>query len=880
MFYFAQPGLTDATYFGPTFQTGEVIIAQSQHIDDTALRVWMDNVVIPALDAVSDSVSRGHYPVDFQHTTTNSHIKRAASQSQMHNNSRVDTRRPVSSTLLEAFWAKIIELAYYVHIKDTDIPENAFRDACLVVSCHNLKIGQLGSHQTYTQCLSKLEEHIARHWNTTYIDPQRFYWDLGIQTGSSLPGTTTLRKARCNKQWADDFRHGRGHRTTPTFFTFAGTDAGSVGIELGAQNKFRDDGLMHGKVYNTNKELLYPPIRGYGLFTNPYLEVVALTRKLLNTWNKNERNGTTNVSQEQLFNEVEYYKERIRVMVSNAASHTRFVDRQELRISLYSARTVVAPNSIDGELHQIQDGENEPHRGFWILPTIDVNRFRAADCNRWLAALESIMVISARMDPTTRDQEVNCVMSTALVRTLNAVLDCRNLEEIPSLGSGKAYRRPRNYQLVSSQHRRLRKPYEKRQGLEYSASITKYGMIWIPYRLGIWNEVVPTFRLFKYPNLDVYYHVLHNSKRRMLLAHLRTEESYKMEYLTKLTERARDKSSSGNSTAWSQLYYYFAIVAIQRYNQFVWETIGNRWIRHMGPNSQANMTLFYKRSNMSDACRNGLEILSFQSVENILLVKLGIETLYCAKQQKSKKAPFFQQWVDATWKGRIAPLFTYNDDNPSWLLHAPHMKSILAQFEVFRTVLEGETLSTVCQAYQETLIHYASRYIQAILHYSKSRASELASIDIAGNSAATRKTRATQSDLERTKWMFPRIANEDRMQYYAATQNNPKRKRLTRKETSKILGRCQVFTAEDKGPVEESPFLMVDASQIGSMPKTLDALAKLEEEFKAWRDDQEDDQDESDSDWPDPPSLHSGQQSEASTNMSEEESIYASQFSE
>ena len=66
----------------------------------------------------------------------------------------------------------------------------------------------------------------------------------------------------------------------------------------------------------------------------------------------------------------------------------------------------------------------------------------------------------------------------------------------------------------------------------------------------------------------------------------------------------------------------------------------------------------------------------------------------------------------------------------------------------------------LAMAFRGTLKRKAGLYIQAILHYEQDKASTLAKVS-PHNSASTQEQRQSLTELERTKWMFPRFDDED-----------------------------------------------------------------------------------------------------------------------
>lgn len=837
---------------------GKRVISRTQHLDHYVLGLWMDRVLLPSLSAVCDIPTRAHYPQSFAEIITKNAVNSEATESG--SVSRVDIRKFFRARLLGPLWQSITTLAQ--SITNTHLPNNAFASPVLVVAGHNLKSGDLGGHTSFSSLKSTFQEYYLARWVEDFINPRQFYIDLGVEHASDQPGTTTLRKSTCNNAWATNFRDPSGtQRFTATHFTWAGTDAGSVSVELGTRNVLRESGLAYCKAYNTIKEQFYTPIRGHIPFGNARLELLAFSKHFLEQWRSQlqTNNGSSKLgaSLSTLVRQWEQTKQRLRAaLIGEFADTPSYCDRQEFRETLELFRNT--PDNAFSEL-QRDAGSASPdpntHRPFWILSTRDVNQFRAAECNRWIYCMESIMQAAAS-SPNVQEQELNALMSTAMARTLKLSLGCLSPPQMPSLWHGKRWSRPKSERTLGGVGRRPgSRRKEKRQGLEYRTSVQNHGIIWIPSRLGQWNGTIPLFRHSKYPHLDVYANVFRYRTRGLRPSDQRTRDGRFEEFIATRIRETAEETQDFTSQKWLTVFTMFSQVCIQKYNAHVWDVIHRRWCQDNNIRLRSKRDVFVDHAGLRPDTIQGFDVLCYTRIRKVIRLNLGEEDILHARVQDHARSSF-TAWTDGSWLGRLKPLFTLEggggeqNEAPQWLRKSAHWKTMVMLGEQFRRCMHPTLTRSCLEHFQWALYRNVNVYVQAILHYTADNQSTMATAS-ASNSQQMQALRKSQGMVGRTKWMFPRLRTKDVPTWELGVREVHTKRALRAEETRGILKRLQVFTTKDTSSLKDDRHLMRAGGEAGgSRFGELRYAKELGQDFETWLDIGTMQDDSEDSDWP------------------------------
>jgi hypothetical protein len=840
---------------------GAQVQSQTQHLDDYALEVWTEQVILPTFDEVCTPALRQHYPHSWAQIKAKANVH-SETQVRDNPNSKVDIRTIVRPDLLGSLWDGIVARA--AQITNTLLPADAFSGPGLIISNHNLKQSGISRHDFPTTRDTYLEEHNSL-WNSAFITNTEFFIDLGQEIWSIIPGTTLLRKSCCNKDWAAQFWDTSGsNKTLETYYTWAGTEAGSVTIETRAQNSMRATGIAYNKAYNVIKEQFSTAAKDDTVFGNELFELLSFTDKQLGRLTVGQKKGgiKLSITREQIIRQWEAAKKRIWNSMNSARNNSMsYGSRQEFRIT-YDL-FLQLPAELFSQPTTLPDQPNisTTHRPFWILPTIDVNRFRIAECNRWILCMEHIIQAAEPQRGSGRTisvsaQDLYSGMTVALARTLRLSLGCQNPDQHTSLWLGKRWGRRRI--PTGSNRSRVKTVYYKRRGLEYKSSVQQHGMIWMPHRLGTWSTELPVFRISKYRHLDILVRMLSTTRLGRDLSQLKTREGKFLDHLYReISIIAEDTSQSFYSEPWCAIFVTLSQYCIQAYNLYIWGIIRERWCKHAGI-IRDKKNAFEKAARLSNEAREGTEILCFSNIKRYIGRNLGIRHILCAHAPCQSRVSK-EEWQSKFWGDRVKPIFNPGEGQPTWIKNAEHTRRLLEIEAMLESIVPAEVAAQCCRRFRTTLWKTARLDVQAILHYSKTKSGVLAYASRA-NSVRKQQERKNMSDLQRTRWMFPKLATQDRPLFDQPEPPNTSDTGKTEVEMKALGARLRVFTKKDVqsyNPAKD-PRMLHDGSAIGRWPSTLVQLEGLQQDFEQMLDEgrDEDGEESEESDWPSQPACN------------------------
>jgi len=852
-----------------TNEKGREIQSKSQHLDDHALQIWTDQVVLPAFDDVCTPARRPHYPHSWRQLLGKSKVN-SEQQSRDNQFGRQDVRALVPASILGPLWDRIILRA--ATIPNTLLPVDAFCDPELIISNHNLKQSDFSRHDFQTVREKYLQEH-HNLWNPAFLSDTAFFVDLGQEIWSTYPGTTLLRKSYCNREWAAQFQDRTGSsKTLDTYYTWAGTEAGSVSTETRTTSSMRSIGIAFNKAYNVNKEQFSSNVKEDTPFENHLFELLSFTEKQIQRLAVGLKNGglQSSIQLGRILQQWEATKKRIYYGIHSLRNHhMSYSSRQEFRITLHLFTQLPADSFSQSSLDQLSIVNT--HRPFWILSTLEVNQFRIFECNRWILCMEYFIRAAEAQQGSgstiaISHQELYSCMTTALARTLRLSLGCQNPVQQTSLWLGKRWGRRRI--TTGGGSGRYKTIPLKRQGLNYKVSVKQYGLIWMPNYLGIWSTELPFFRISKYRHLDVALGTLKQSRRGLHLSQETTRDGKFLNYIYRELRIIADENLDFRTLPWAHIFVILSQYCIQAYNIYVWDFIWKRWCQHIRtPENrndgfhQASREAFQKYAGLSKQARQGTEIICFSKVRQYVGRRLGIRPILTS-HASHKIESTFPEWNSQTWGDRIKPLFNPGPEAPKWMNNTPHAKRLLEVEAILENIVGIQLRSEACSRFRNTLWKTARLDIQAILHYTKGNPATLIQAS-ASNSKEKQLQRKSESTLQRTQWMFPKLHKQDQMIAGRIPDDMTLlKKSRTTADMKKVSARLMVFTSSDYNSVSLKDDLRVlhDASKVGNWPSTLLQYQRFveafEEELDTTRNENEDESEESD--WPPPPSRHRG----------------------
>lgn len=591
-------------------------------VTDSVQRVWIDGIIIPALQRTCSSDVLQHHPSSFDDAYGKSSVKKELNHSGRW--APIDIRFTIPEEHLESFWEQVLELCECPRVPFTNVAPDAFSGPVLVAIAHGLKL------QTKRATLSEVQhgfsESFTRCFNPEFVDREGMWVDVGIEdtpiaqrsTDATAQPITLLYKTGCLKEgWAEAFASPShsSYRTKFTSFPQSGSkEAGNGTLELMSNNTIRGmGGVALCRAYNVTKELFNVPILGLKPFSNPQLEAAGYSEELITRWyqmNHPSAGKGNGVLRRGILNAILSTKRRLRGALHDSRDKQYGV-RQEYRvtidlferlrgpgqpISVPIARMVQYNDTQEGVQEDMQGEPQErdrqkQHLPYYILPTREVIDFLSADINRWLFLLE---VLISRADsspggPEPVEQEVqmiNGVMVSALLRTLGLITagDPRLYSSIWKDKSGW-----KDKGSARQQHRRHHR--QRLDGLNLRRISEETGLIWYPDNVIEW-EGDPTFL----PGVMARLHLARNGLQRGLRVNkdIQVEITAEHIFMRRFRERVQDPEMP-----LKEKILLAAEIIIHTYTMDIIEELSLRWDADTAP----LLTHRHRAHTVKEACQ-------------------------------------------------------------------------------------------------------------------------------------------------------------------------------------------------------------------------------------------------------------------------------------
>ncbi|KAL8801117.1 MAG: hypothetical protein Q9182_004669 [Xanthomendoza sp. 2 TL-2023] len=509
------------------------------HVSDEHQRMWIDNVIRPAIKAACGRNIISRHPPSLKIAHGKAKMKREVLA--LHHGQPMDFRATVPQADLQCFWAAVQESANRIAI---------FRGAILVVSSHDRKGDTARQHPRITR--RDWLDHFRSLYHTTpqYIVPDSIWVDFGVDEYAAIdpsPGITLLNKTACLDEWVKTFHDpGSDHARVKTArFPFLITrDAGSASVELLPKNTLRDvHGQAYHKRYNNIKELFTGPFKDVLPFCNRVLEAAGFDQVELNRWVAANRRGSAGYANPDVTEQNQtaansnrqrvrqFYmdaKERIADALKTAMSgHEDYGVRHEYRIRMSSFEELDFESAVASWRHhedmfpglrrnQERDvnrfipideidnpqqwlGPNGAHRRFYILPTQEVAKFIAASINRWLLLIEATAALSRPglhgLNPLNGEQQrTRGLVIAAMFRTLRLSLGGLEPTAFPRLWLQSWTQRKRRGTRRNPDGEE--RPRRRFCGLGFKEQVRRHGVSALPEEHFHWEGVPSLTRRF------------------------------------------------------------------------------------------------------------------------------------------------------------------------------------------------------------------------------------------------------------------------------------------------------------------------------------------------------------------------------------------------
>lgn len=822
--------------------TGRTIQSRTQHLDDTALEIWTDQVLLPSLRTVLGSMYMQHYPLSFAHIVATSRVKGEVSRG-CNESTAVDTRVHVPAHELHALWLEVTRRA--ARVTSSILPSAAFSKPVLVVSNHNMKLYGF-NRKPFARAREAFEAAMVARFDTAYIDPDLFWLDLAVERLPKHHGVTLLRKARCNQEWATYFASSRPGEPASTIihFPWAGTNAGACTVEMAPRHWLHRSGVAYGKVYNIIKEQLATPIRGLVPFEDVLFEAMAYTTKLIQEWAEQKYRGRwkrTYCSSQTIESHWKTTKERLAsVLLQHDLS---FGDRQEVRISLTLFRDL-PPSLTTGGAAGAQGSAGTgtgrtTHTTYWSVYTQDANLFRMAECNRWILLGERLMQAAHQQATSVAEQELNSYFATTVRRCLKLSLGGGNPKQEPSIWLGKRHSRGRR-----------RGGKQRRHGLDLEASVASYHMMWLDHGLATWQGFVPVFKVHRHRHLDVGWNQMHTAfgfTRQALRA--MTREGKARDYLGELVASYQRVHAPSQETRalWNSLYATVAELCVQQYVGAMWTAVFERWAKmreQEDGRAARDVATFRRMAGMSEDAMEGLEIVTWRRVHRYLVKNLGLGEVGIALVKNYANAKtHFEGWNSGLWGGRTGPIFGVGAQGEEvhmagWAKQGRWHATYVAVEQMFRTCTPEAAYAGHMAKLRKAMYRTAACSIQGLLAYNEGSMVVLLARQHSSNSQATRSRRAGMSVLERMRWWFPRYSSRDRDCFCGRPGQPRESVRMGAREAVEVKLRWRILQTQDGRWCEKT--MVRDGTRIGPVGPKLELAVRFYEDFDEWVSTEED----------------------------------------
>ncbi|KAJ5091028.1 hypothetical protein N7532_009712 [Penicillium argentinense] len=250
---------------------------KSSQLPDDQFRVWIDDILLPAVHQYYSDARLQHFPSSFSHSNSNSWAAWAEGRS-----IQTQSRQQLLSYFLppehlDHIWQAVHQI---IRVKGLD----EFQGVRLFLSAKNLKL------RTQSATWSGMQHRFQQLWSSTanqsYI--HEVFFDIGKETcpiapdsGQPIRGQTLLWKQCCPDKLLRSPLVQNPGKTIFYLFSFL-RDTGSLTIQTRTRSHLRKTGLLYSQFYNSVKEIFaagnqYP-------FSNPLLEALALDHVSYQTW--------------------------------------------------------------------------------------------------------------------------------------------------------------------------------------------------------------------------------------------------------------------------------------------------------------------------------------------------------------------------------------------------------------------------------------------------------------------------------------------------------------------------------------------------------------------------------------------------------------------
>ncbi len=768
---------------------------RSTHLTDELQELWIDQIVLPALQSSCSNDVIHHHPRSFADVKCKADVQKEVYDTRA---AGINLRYLVPDSCLADFWNEVVRLASTV-VNASGADRVEFKAPFLVISGHDLKLHFKRDTANRTRVDFQKSLQLCFRWSSDMFPPKDCWLDFGMEdtprSSSHHPAITLLRKTTCLHDWVKRFHCSAatksGRMNTQSFHWSLTQDCGSATVELLPENSLRrQNGIALNKAYNVHKNLFTTPYKGYQPFQNPQFEALGYSTEHISRWYTiNNRNVADNLhvnKRKQLINAYQRSKSRVATAL-DTTKETNFGVRQEYRINWFtfitldlddklhvenvtefSAENLNPSASRDSSVSIHSDSgrlESNFHRPYFVLPTKEVNRYVAEDINRWLFCLE-VLVMQADPSPSTsisESQEIqlqNGIMISAILRTLRLIMG--GLEPFSMSGLWLKSWTSKRRKLRAGAALNARSFQPLRLGLNYRSSLERYGLAWLPNRLMNWTGT-PRFT----PEAQQHLALTRNAfqitfhRARNIQDLVNRENEFDKLFIEMMQERLNHiADSKAHQQSLNFALISAASLIIQCYIQDVFALLATRVpsprnLPQSRRHAATELTNFTSSLTANEAA--GLAGLSYPMVERLL--NLPPRLVEPRASKKGLQDGGLRRYHTGLWPDKLTGLFAW--DNVESLDKPIHRNWQRTSFRTLTRklafIISNELGAEGHAIFLQKITSLAAAKLWIIPHYDSQRLSIMYTKGSTHRDINTQEIVQTLTPLQRTQWLMPQM---------------------------------------------------------------------------------------------------------------------------
>lgn len=739
------------------------------HLNETCLKRWLDEILIPSVRAVCPIDVLHHHPRSFADVYTKSEVRKEVHPKTAQ--TYMELRYTIAKPYLKRLWNEILAHAAI-------IPE--FRDLFLIVSAHDLKLKTKKTNPVTARQSFLSQLHSIFDWTDRHFPPEDCWLDFGFEdlaTFSHLvpSNITLLRKSRCLEHWASQFRcpYKPPSIRTDRYLWALTRDSGSIQVALSTKNLFHQHGLIaHCKAYNVWKDLFATTIKNHLPFSHPQFEGLAYSQAQMSKWYETAHAGGKHRQHTRhgLLKSFEKTKSRLKAAFVSSWT-TDYGARQEYRmnITLFKALDLSGDNyEVQYTLKDFRALNPSRHFPYWVVPTSSAGQFFASQLNRFLYLAEVLAAFTQpgfhglpRASPS--EQACNGVMMSAMIRSMKLSFGGLCPEQLPELWLESWIPKRQRRGFIDEDDPEAAAPPTRRMGLNYQAAVEKHGLTWIRDDVIGWSTP-PRFTQRALKKLALIgnafqrtFRAPHDLRTRILRSDHIDEE---------FQELLRDCAAHPANTnefrkAMDRVLNTGAELIVQSYVQAVFNMLFDR-AKNEGPNRHLALPIRQEAffAPLTSSEKAGLAGLNLEMMQRLL----GHEPAIVApRPNREGKGPLsLAKYNRSDWGTKLQGLFALDDDpvDPRGqtrvlrVWHNAPFRKLAGKLQALVLNHHGFTWES---EFQQRLVQVAQRKLLIIFHYDLDKWSTMTKVH-PRNTLDTKNYVNSLTALQRTQFIIPTLS--------------------------------------------------------------------------------------------------------------------------